>query len=394
MISAIRIRNYKGIKRSPWIELGQFHVLVGPNASGKSTFLDAIEFVKTCLIRSPVEAVEERADFRDLTFLRQGGPIEFDIRLKLAESAIDTPAILSYRLVLTSDQKLGIRVREELLSKDSGNGARAGQIRRILGKTQTGNDFYRREQGTYTDSFQFGPGKLALSLIPPDRQRYPTGNAVREFLTQGVRYLQLNSVAMRRPTPATRPAELELDGTNLARVVGNLVKNAMLDSESESGLALSRWTDHLRYALKDLQSIGWAARKPDNAEYLVLRFDGGLECPSWLLSDGTLRMLALTLPAFLPGQSALYMVEEPENGVHPHAIEIILKALAAIPRAQVFIATHSPLVIQEVGPGPLLCFTRENATGVRIVHGPNHPALKNWDGTPDLSSIFSSRVLG
>ena len=391
MIRAIRIRNYKGIKRSPWIELGPFHVLVGPNASGKSTFLDAIEFVKTCLIRSPIEAVEERADFRDLTFLRQGGPIELEIRLQLPEL---TSGMLNYQLVLTSDQKLGVRVREELLSKEPSNGANPSRARRILGKTHTGNDFYRREQGRYIDSFQFGPGRLALSLTPPDRHRYPTGNAVRDFLAQGVRYLQLNSVAMRRPTPATRPAELELDGTNLARVVGTLVKNAALDPKSDEGLALRRWTDHLRYALKDLESIGWAARKPDNAEYLVLKFAGGLDCPSWLLSDGTLRMLALTLPAFLPGQSSLYMVEEPENGVHPHAIEIILKALAAIPRAQVFIATHSPLVIQEVGAKPLLCFTRENATGVRIVHGPNHPALKSWDGSPDLSSIFSSRVLG
>ena len=325
--------------------------------------------------------------------MRQGGPIEFEIRLQLPDLVIGSSA-LNYRLVLTADPKLGIRVRDEVLTKESGNGVRAGQGHRILGKTQTGNDFYRREQGTYTDSFQFGPGKLALSLIPPDRQRYPTGNAVREFLTQGVRYLQLNSVAMRRPTPATRPVELELDGTNLARAVGSLVRDAKADAKSEGGLALSRWTDHLRYALKDLESIGWAARKPDNAEYLILRFADGLDCPSWLLSDGTLRMLALTLPAFLPGYSSLYMVEEPENGVHPHAIEIILKALAAIPKAQVFIATHSPLVIQEVGPGPLLCFTRDPEAGVRIIHGPKHPALKDWDSSPDLSSIFSSRVLG
>jgi predicted ATP-dependent endonuclease of OLD family len=88
------------------------------------------------------------------------------------------------------------------------------------------------------------------------------------------------------------------------------------------------------------------------------------------------------------------MVEEPENGVHPHALEIILKALAAIPSAQVFVATHSPLVVQQVGVKPLLCFTRDEKDGIHIVHGENHPALRNWDGTPDLASIFASRVLG
>jgi len=245
------------------------------------------------------------------------------------------------------------------------------------------------------DSFQFGPSKLALSLIPPDLQKYPTGNAVKNFLSQGVRYIQLDSRAMRQPAPATRPTELELDGTNLPRVVGSLLRNGSGGKPSAEGRsAIKRWTEHLRYALDDLESIGWAARPPDNAEYLKLRFAGGLECPSWLLSDGTLRMLALTLPAFLPGPPSLYMVEEPENGVHPHALEIIVKALAAIPGAQTFVATHSPLVVQQVGAKPLLCFTRDEKAGVRIIHGEKQAALKDWEGSPDLASIFASGVLG
>jgi predicted ATPase len=138
----------------------------------------------------------------------------------------------------------------------------------------------------------------------------------------------------------------------------------------------------------------WAAREPDNAEYLTLKYSGGLACPSWLLSDGTLRMLALTLPAFLPGSPKVYMIEEPENGVHPYALEIIIDALAAIPEAQVFVATHSPLVVQQAGLKSLLCFTMSETTGVRIIHGEYHPALKGWTGTPDLASIFESRVLG
>jgi hypothetical protein len=265
-------------------------------------------------------------------------------------------------------------------------GAKSPREKRILGKTESGNDFYRRESGTYIDSFQFGPTKLALSLTPPDRQRYPTGNAVRDFLARGVRFVQLDSVGMRQPAAATRPTELELDGTNLPRVVGSIMGAERGGAPShESPSAITRWTEHLRYALEDLDAIGWAARQPDNAEYLILKFKGGLECPNWLLSDGTLRMLALTVPAFLPGSPSVYMVEEPENGVHPYALEIIMKALAAIPQAQVFVATHSPLVVQQMGVKPLLCFTRNETTGVRIMHG---------NGSPDLASIFESRVLG
>jgi predicted ATPase len=395
MIIAIKIRNYKGIKRSPWLDLDPFHVLVGPNGSGKSTFLDAIEFVKSCLVSGPLAAVEQRApEYRDLTFLRQGGPIEFDLRLRFLDPPGAALGTLHYRLAVVSDERLGVRVSEEWLKRvQPGTKPSAGI--RLLGKRHTGSDYYRRESGTYVDSFQFPPDKLALALTPQDTQKYPTGNVVRNFLAQGVRYVQLNSTAMRQPAPATRPTELELDGTNLPRVVGRLLKNgANARSSSEGRSAVARWTEHLRYALEDVESIGWAARAPDNAEYLTLRFAGGFECPSWLLSDGTLRMLALTLPAFLPGPPSLYMVEEPENGVHPHALEIIVKALAAIPGAQVFVATHSPLVVQQVGVKPLLCFTRDEKTGVQVIHGENHSALRGWQGTPDLASIFASRVLG
>jgi predicted ATPase len=395
MIVAIKIRNFKGIKRSPWLDLDPFHVLVGPNGSGKSTFLDAIEFLKSCLVNGPLIAVEQRApEFRDLTFLRRGGPIEFDLRLRFFDSPGDALGTLHYRVAMTSDDRLGIRVSEELLKRVEA-GSKPGTGTRLLGKTSTGSDFYRRESGTYHDSFQFGPGKLALSLIPPDTHKYPTGNVVRNFLAQGIRYVQLNSVAMRQPAPATRSTELDLDGTNLARVVGNLLRSGSNgQSSSEGRSAVARWTEHLRYALEDLESIGWAARPPDNAEYLTLKFAGGLECPSWLLSDGTLRMLALTLPAFLSGPPSLYMVEEPENGVHPHALEIIVKALAAIPGSQVFVATHSPLVVQQVGAKPLLCFRRDEETGVQIIHGEDHPVLKDWEGIPDLASILAYRVFG
>ena len=407
MIVGLTIRNYKGIREIANLPLADFHVLVGPNSAGKSTFLDAIDFVRDCLTQGPIAAVESRhiADFNDLTWMRQGGIVEVELWLELTRQIPGSSgSLLNYRLAIRQDAKLGVCIGDEHLWQYSKAWLPAGKTlafsakakpKRLLGKTSRGTDYYLREKGTYQDSFNFGLDKLTLALTPPDEERYPTANAVRRFLMEGVRYIQLDSPAMRLPCPATRPTKLDLDGTNLARVVGQqLGANGGLGPFwAEPGTTLGRWTDHLRYALPDLQHIGWARRQADNAEYLLLRYENGLEAPSWVLSDGTLRMMALTIPAFLPPEPGLFRIEEPENGVHPKALEIILRSLSAIPEGQMLLATHSPFVVQQCGVEPLLCFRRDDQ-GVQVTAGHQHPILKEWDGTPDLGIVFAAGLLG
>jgi len=152
-------------------------VLVGPNSSGKTTFLDAIDFVKACLVKGPVRAVELWApEYRDLTFMRRGGPVEIELWLELGGlPSTRQEGVLHYRVVIRDDEQLGVRVEEEILEREPTLHANAnGLVRiprefrkgRLLGKTKAGKDFYKREIGKYEDVFVFGLGKLALSLHP------------------------------------------------------------------------------------------------------------------------------------------------------------------------------------------------------------------------------------
>ncbi|MEI6985743.1 MAG: AAA family ATPase, partial [Rhodospirillaceae bacterium] len=356
MIVGISIFNFKSIENIEYLPLNEFHVLVGANGAGKSTFLDAIDFVRDCLIHGPQTAVESRGitNFADLTWNRQGGSIGIILWLDIGDNiSSNDESIIDYSFKIRHDDDLGICVEGEFLSRRPGfviqselpnSFTRSLTNKPLLFKKNEGIGYYFSESDNRQNAFNFGPSKLALSQTPPDIIRYPTANAVKNFLMHGIRYIQLNSRAMRLPCIATRSTKFDLDGTNMARVVGKLIgKNTSLPSElpqwATPGSPIDNWTEHLRYALPDLRAIGWARRLADNAEYLVLKYEDGLEVPSWLLSDGTLRMLALTLLAFMPPTPAIYLVEEPENGVHPKALEIILRSLSSIPQGQVLMAT-------------------------------------------------------
>ncbi len=150
---------------------------------------------------------------------------------------------------------------------------------------------------------------------------------------------------------------------------------------------------HLKLALEDLEDI-CRRQQDDRSEYLVLRYNDGLEIPSWLASFGTLRTLALTLTAFLPEETPkIYLFEEPENGIHPKAIEIVMDAIHSIPNAQTFVTTHSPMVVQLYDVDSLLLFSKKDREIV-VQHGRDNPILREWDGVPDLATVVGSRVLG
>lgn len=197
---------------------------------------------------------------------------------------------------------------------------------------------------------------------------------------------------MAPPCPALEPDEFLPDGYNLARVAGRLLNPKANGHDFDFAKAKEDWLYHLRLALPDLTDISWAQRPDDRAEYLRLHYRDGLIIPSWALSEGTLRMLGLTLPAFLPPRAGIHLIEEPENAVHPHALEVIVNALRAIPQSQVLVTTHSPLLVDLVGKQPLLIFGKQDGA-VTITPGDQHPALANWDRSPALSSVFSAGYL-
>jgi predicted ATPase len=96
----------------------------------------------------------------------------------------------------------------------------------------------------------------------------------------------------------------------------------------------------------------------------------GQKVPAWLVSDGTLRLLALTIPAYLHELEGTFLIEEPENGIHPRAIETVLQYLSSVDRSQVLVGTHGPVALNILEPKELLGFVKDAAVRRTARPGP------------------------
>ena len=103
--------------------------------------------------------------------------------------------------------------------------------------------------------------------------------------------------------------------------------------------------------------------------------------------------MALTIPAYLQDLNGVFLIEEPENGIHPKAIETVFLSLSSVYKAQILIASHSPVVLGMVEPKQLMCFAKTQEGITDIVLGKDHPKLKDWKGNPNLNILFASGIL-
>ncbi len=83
------------------------------------------------------------------------------------------------------------------------------------------------------------------------------------------------------------------------------------------------------------------------------------------------------------GESKLFLVEEPENGLHPARIGDVMTILREISKnSQVIIATHSPLVVNELKGDEVSIVTRDPKTGTAA------KLLKDVPGFEEASKVY------
>jgi predicted ATPase len=412
-IEALRYQCLLDIRR----EIGPFQILVGPNASGKSTFLDVLRLIGD-LLEHGLAAIRERSpNLANLIWMEQGTRFDVAVELNIPEdrrSRLQNGfAHARYEVAVGLDPKGELAILgenlwlkpidpdpqpeqpmlfpnppapREAIVLPEGRRSPLGWKKVVTKKPESGNDYFFAETTGWNNPFRLGPQRLALANLPEDEERFPVAIWVKRVLMEGMQHLVLNSEAMRRPAPPGSPTEFQPDGSNLPWAVEAFSKKNPREFE--------RWIAHVRTALPDLQTIETVEREEDKHRYLRIIYETGLKAPSWTVSDGTLRLLALTLVAYLEEPGRIYLIEEPENGIHPRAVETVFQSLSSAYEAQILCASHSPVILSLAAPDQLLCFARTREGATDIVRGSEHPNLRGWKQEIDLGTLFASGVLG
>jgi predicted ATPase len=335
-IRKITLKNWKNFAQAE-AEIRNRLFLVGPNASGKSNFLDAFRFL------------------RDLA--STGGGFQEAIGRRGGVTAIRCLAARRYPDVTISVFTEGDAEQWEYeLSFNQDN-----QRRPILRgeRVHRGTDTLL-ERPTQEDKAD--PTRLTQTYLEQVNVNQPFRELASFFAS--IRYLHIVPQLVREPDRSVGRANDPFGGDFLEQVAKT--------PERTQKARLRRIQEALRVAVPQLQEIE-LSRDTRGTPHLRGKYQHWRPQGAWQtedqFSDGTLRLLGLLWVA-LEREGPL-LLEEPELSLHPEIVRVLPQLLARLQRRtgrQIFLSTHSPDLLRDEGIGlDEVLLLRPGAEGTEVM---------------------------
>lgn len=438
MLTQIEIDGFKTFKDFK-VELAPFQVIVGPNGSGKSNLFDALHLLSRLMeddIATAFQKLRGR-DFEQFSALAEGKHtdkicmavemlVDHKVRDELGQEAELKYTRLRYEISITQGideyglERLNI-IYESLKSlpqKEDNWCKKYGLLppnNWLPGNMDTNVSFIDTNATSTRTSIPMGvtitqPVISLFSDSDQDKQvikktfhakealrtvlssitniDYPHAFAAREEL-RSLRFLHLNPKALREPSPAKAPRSLSREGDNMPTTLARM--------QAEDKFALTDVSRDMANLVPGILEIKLEQDKLSDKYVIYAETSDQRSFSSQVLSDGTLRLLALATLRNDPQFHGILCLEEPENGVQPLLLRNMARVLREMatdfndpqqvdePLRQVLITTHSPSFISqpEVIDSLLLAIMPVQ------VQGKNAPSLRITRMVPVTSSNIS-----
>jgi AAA15 family ATPase/GTPase len=357
VISELKIRNFKSLE-SVDLKLGHFNLLVGANASGKSNFLDALRFLQGVgngySIEGILNGIPQTSTSIKWDGIRGGSkfvayrkPDDSQSDFNQFQVTFDSVGLINCNVdeliygITWAIKNGAISITREFLKSDAGRVIIDETVPYLvplpveeLDESPDSDEPFHSTQHTI-DMFEAWP---RISFW--GHAEYPPGEANKCARSASS---SLADMQFLDPLPtvlrdySSKVARLGEDGEGFAALIREIEKNG-------SKPALLEWLKELRpdevddiYALEGL-----------NNDFMVAIKEGNKEFRAPVLSEGTLRFIALAAAFFQPSMPKVLVIEEIEKGLHPSRLRLLLELMRSQSKrtgTQVFATTHSPTLL-------------------------------------------------
>jgi predicted ATPase len=414
LIKKIKISNFKSFKDRE-IELGNFNVLIGANASGKSNFIQIFKFLRDIVKDGLENAISLQGSPEFLMNINIGSSKYFSISLTLEngleeivrEADKDFIAIKTYQIIYEftlnlKKEKLTPEIVKDKLTIQCDFVKSLEQIKNFNEKEKTGKGAIIISRANGKTDIEIKPkevlkeediipsfwrkGKLSPNQLLLETPFFLFLPQLKYFFSN-ISIYDFDPKLPKKASPITGKAELEEDGSNLSIVLKNIIENK---NERRKLFNLIR---ELLPFVKNLDVEKFADKSllfKLQEEYFEKQY-----LPASLISDGTINITALIIALYFE-KKPITIIEEPERNIHPYLISKVVEMMKeASQKKQIIVSTHNPEVVKYADLENILLISRDK-DGFSIISRPKDKDeiktfLKNEIG---IEELYVQNLLG
>lgn len=361
-IRKITLKGYKSIKLLEDFELSGINVLIGANGCGKSNFVSFFYLLRE-LVEGRLEKAVNKAGGADTQlFLGPKVTERIEARLEFGVNAY------KFTLEPTADDRL---IFGDERIEYEGTPGYTYSVNRSLGSG-------------------FGESKLKEQIEKETHNKNICEHIYNAIASWTVYHVHDTSetAAMRRPCSVGEYERLRPDAGNLAPFLKYLQEN----EETTYRLIV----DTVKLVAPFFKDFKFRPKQRKDDEVVQLEWmQEGSDYPfhASQLSDGTLRFIALATALLQPNPPATILIDEPELGLHPFALEMLGNLiLQAQERTQLIVSTQSAPMLNSFEPEHIVVVERHE--GESMFKRLEKSGLTSWLEDYNLGEVWQKNIFG